>query len=76
MADPTSVIGTGEVLEELVFFALVFELQMPVLSRAVRDGRKPNAVANHLDNTCVCRGIDRDCTNAFPFDGAAKSGAS
>jgi len=76
--DPTRAFGTGKVSKELVFSGSVVELQRGGLNTAACNlsGREPNAVTNHMDNASVCRGVDRDRTNAFHFDGAARTGAS
>ena len=75
---PNRVDGTGKVIKELVFSGSVVELQRGGLNTAASNlsGSEPNAVTDHINNASVCRGVDRDWTNAFQFDGAARTGAS
>jgi hypothetical protein len=74
--DPSRDVGTGKVSKEFVFSGSVVELQRGDLGTAACNlsGREPNAVTNHMDNASVCRGVDWDWTNAFQFDGAARTG--
>ena len=77
-AQSKQIVGTGKVIQEAVFSGSVVEVQRGGLNIAAcsLSGREPNAVTNHMDNASVCRGVDRDWTNAFQFDGAARTGAS